>query len=72
MVFISYSIATASTFEIFFYFIFNKLKFPDYDITMFLRNIATMIVLSISVGILIKLIIKLSKKHFNNKRKPLP
>ena len=64
IIFIPFSIAVATTYEICFYFILNKLKFPDYNITMFLRNIATMIVLSISVGILIKLIIKLSKKTF--------
>lgn len=68
IIFIPFSIAVATTYEICFYFILNKLKFPDYNITMFLRNIATMVIGLISAAALIKLIIKLSKKHFNRKQ----
>ncbi len=68
IVFIPFSIAAATIYEICFYFILNKVKFPEYDITMFLRNIATMVVGLISAAALIKLIIKLSKKHFNSKQ----
>lgn len=68
IIFIAFSIAVATTYEICFYFILNKLKFPDYNITMFLRNIATMMVGLISTYVLVKLSIKLSKKHFNSKQ----
>lgn len=68
IVFIPFSIAVATIYEICFYFILNKLKFPEYDITMFFRNIATMVIGLISAAALIKLIIKLSKKHFNSKQ----
>lgn len=68
IVFIPFSIAAATIYEICFYFILNKLKFPEYDITMFFRNIATMMVGLISTYVLVKLSIKLSKKHFNRKQ----